>query len=195
MLSRVKGLKTKTIDELCGRSTVLKKVDDDILKQFIDLGKSTNKDAGVIRYSQENMAKVTLYIDHLVLPFLELRGKDEFNVKNFVTFCSQEMTVDRCRKVFNATFEQSSKSEWHYQRFGRITASKLYESSRCGTEDGSLVASLLGARKFKGNLATKRGLKLEAEVFNLLKRKTQIFANVVSFYDLTCQFLERRQTA
>lgn len=81
------------------------------------------------------------------------------------------MTSDRCLKVYNETVEQSSKAEWFYQRFGRITASTLYEVSRCDTADGSLVTSILGARKFKGYAATKRGLKLETEVFNLLKKQ------------------------
>lgn len=121
-------MKSKSIDEVCGRSTEMIKVDDDILKHFIELGKVTNKDAAVIRYSRENREKVTLYMDHLVMSFLESNGRDAFNVRNFVSFCSQEMTVDRCRKVYISTVEQNSKAEWYYQRFGRITASKLYET-------------------------------------------------------------------
>lgn len=171
ILSTVKGIKSKTVDEFCGKSTAMKNVDNDILAQFIEMGKITNQHAGVIRYSPENRMKVTLYIDHLVISFLENNAEAEFTAKNFIAYCSQEMTADRCTKVFEETLEQSSKAEWYYQRFGRITASKLFETSRCNTTDGSLVAVLLGARKFKGNAATKRGSKLENEVFDLLKKK------------------------
>lgn len=149
----------------------MKKVDDDILKQFIEMGKITNKNAGVILYSTENRMKATIYIDHLVISFLESNDEADFTAKNFLAYCSQEMTADRCSKVCEETRDQNSKAEWYYQRFGRITASKLFETSRCDTKDGSLVAVLLGARKFKGNAATKRGNRLENEVFQLLKRK------------------------
>lgn len=171
ILSTVKGIKSKTVDELCGKSTALQHVDNDIVEKFIEIGKSNNKDAGVIRYSSENRFKITLYIDHLVISFLEHHSEDEFNSQKFISFCSREMTPDRCIQIFQETLDQNTKAEWFYQRFGRITASKLFETSRCTTENGALVAVLLGARKFKGNAATKRGSKLESEVFDLLKNK------------------------
>lgn len=171
ILSTVKGLKSKTIDELSMRSTKLAVVDNSLLQEFITLGRDCNKQSGVIRYSTGNRNKITLYVDHLMISFRESHTEEEITAKNFLSFCSQQMTTDRCLKVYNETIDQNKKAEWYLQRFGRITASKLYECSRCKTSDGSLVASLLGARSFKGNLATARGLKLEGEVFSILKKK------------------------
>lgn len=81
------------------------------------------------------------------------------------------MKPELCKAILEETSDQSSKSEWYYQRYARITASKLFECSRCLTEDGSLVSVLMGARSFKGNRATKRGQKLEVEVLDLLRKK------------------------
>lgn len=170
LLSTVKGIKSKTVDELSLKSTVMKAVDDRMLKEFIALGKDCNRNAFIIRYSEENRKKITLYVDHLFIAFTEAYPQ-QITVENFTTFCVQEMTPDRCLRVHNETLDQSSKSEWYYQRYARITASKLYECSRCQTSDGSLVASIMGARKFKGNIATERGLKLEAAVFDIMKKK------------------------
>lgn len=79
------------------------------------------------------------------------------------------MSDDICKKIFVETKDQSSKSEWFYLRFGRITASKVFEVSRCKTFDGSLVGSIMGSRGFEGNEATRRGQKLETEIFDRLK--------------------------
>lgn len=109
-------------------------------------------------------------MDHLVISFTEKYG-NEPTCPEFLTFCGEEMTDDVCKTIFDDTKDQSAKSQWYYIRFGRITASKLFETSRCNTYDGSLVGSLMGSRGFKGNLATIRGQKLESEIFELLKSK------------------------
>lgn len=93
------------------------------------------------------------------------------NADNFYQFCSEQMKSERCSEVFDETKEQSVKAEWYYQRFARITASRLYEVCRCQTNDGSLVGSIMGARGFKGNKATKRVQVLESEIFEQLKRQ------------------------
>ncbi|KAF9409692.1 hypothetical protein HW555_010982 [Spodoptera exigua] len=41
---------------------------------------------------------------------------------------------------------QDKSSMWHELRYGRITASKCYEGSRCKTVDGTLIAIILGVR-------------------------------------------------
>lgn len=45
-----------------------------------------------------------------------------------------------------------------------MTASKLYETSRCKTPDGSLVDMMFGANKIKDTAAMKRGRDLESKV-------------------------------
>ena len=72
--------------------------------------------------------------------------------------------------VCSETSQQAMSAVWHHLRYGRITASKLYEVAQCGTVHGSLVETILGARKFKGNDATHRGQRLEPLVLSQLGR-------------------------
>lgn len=91
------------------------------------MGKDANVEAGVIRYSEHghHIKRNTLYIDHLVLLFME--ENVAFQPVNFEKFCTGKMTTQRCREVFNETMLQSLKAEWYYQRYGRISASRIYE--------------------------------------------------------------------
>lgn len=107
-------------------------------------------------------------MDHLIISFTEKYGKEP-TCAEFVTFCGEEMSDDICKRIFEDTKDQSAKSQWYYLRFGRITASRIFETSRCNTYDGVLVGSIMGSRAFKGNAATRRGQKLESEIFDLLK--------------------------
>ena len=169
-MSTVKQLKAKTVDELCGRPTDFDSCDDSLLKAFIERGKDTNPTAFVIRYSECRKTK-QLYMDHLMIWFLETYTESTLTCDKFLEYCSEKMTALSCQKVYDETMDQNTKAQWYYQRFARITASKLYETSKCNTADGSLVAALMGARSFKGNSATKRGQQLEGEVFDILKEK------------------------
>ncbi|GBP91169.1 hypothetical protein EVAR_67279_1 [Eumeta japonica] len=49
-------------------------------------------------------------------------------------------------KVKEETIEQSKSNLWFELRYGRITASKAYEVSRCKTADGTLVSLILGGK-------------------------------------------------
>ncbi|KAJ6642920.1 hypothetical protein Bhyg_07876, partial [Pseudolycoriella hygida] len=169
ILSTVKNVKTKTVDELSKHSTVLAGASNTLLEEFIELGKETNASAGVIRYSQYG-ARETGYMDHFMLSFVERFAKEP-TCSDFLTYCSQQMSDHFCKKVFHETKEQSEKNQWYYLRFGRITASRIFEVSRCDTLDGSLVDAIMGSRGSKGNVATMRGQKLEKEIFDLLKSK------------------------
>lgn len=165
----MKGIKTKSIDELSGVCTNISGQHDSVFKKFLEIGSRANKESTIVRYSEPHLSIDTLYMDHLSIRFAQTRR--EFSCKNFLTFCQNQMTDDKCGKIFVETIDQSTKAQWYYLRFGRITASKLFEASRCDTADGSLVAALMGSRGFKGNVATKRGQKLETEIFDLLQKK------------------------
>lgn len=165
----MKGIKSKSIDELSGVCTDISGCDDSVLRKFIEIGETMNKNSTIVRYSEKNIVNNTLYMDHLAIRFVQT-GK-EFSCKNFLSFCQSQMTDDICEKICNETREQSPQAQWYFVRYGRITASKLFEASRCDKSDGTLVASLMGSKSFKGNSATKRGQKLEIEIFNLLATK------------------------
>lgn len=59
---------------------------------------------------------------------------------------------------------------WFELRYGRVTASKCYEISRCRIVDGSLVAVIFGARSLQ-TTAIKRGQKLEDKVREVAEEK------------------------
>ncbi|GBP46084.1 hypothetical protein EVAR_41437_1 [Eumeta japonica] len=66
-------------------------------------------------------------------------------------------------KVKEETIEQSKSNLWFELRYGRITASKAYEVSRCKTADGTLVSLILGG-KIPETKHMKRGRVLEDQV-------------------------------
>lgn len=68
------------------------------------------------------------------------------------------------------TRQQSNDLLWFDLRYGRITASKLYEVARCKT-DGSLVNQILGISKKYDNIFMKRGRALEDDVLKSVSKK------------------------
>ncbi|XP_018395225.1 PREDICTED: uncharacterized protein LOC108773788 [Cyphomyrmex costatus] len=50
-----------------------------------------------------------------------------------------EMPIEYCCEVEKATRDQSNCSLWYELRYGRITASKIYEAAHCQTSNGSYV--------------------------------------------------------
>lgn len=78
------------------------------------------------------------------------------------------MTDQICKSIEISTRGQDS-SLWFHLKFGRITASKLFDLSKCKTPDGSLVNSVLGF-KTKSTEAMARGLRLEERVVAVLKK-------------------------
>lgn len=59
-------------------------------------------------------------------------------------------------------------------RFGRITASKIYEAAKCKTAEGSLLESIMGAQKAFETRATSRGKELEPEVIKEVEKIKKI---------------------
>ena len=63
-----------------------------------------------------------------------------------------------------ATKGQSKNPLWHSLRYGRITASVVYEASRATDENKSLKCKILGAAKVALTDALKRGKLIEDDV-------------------------------
>ncbi|KYN12328.1 hypothetical protein ALC57_15499, partial [Trachymyrmex cornetzi] len=66
--------------------------------------------------------------------------------------------------------------QWYELRYGRITASKLYEAAHCTTDSGSFVKQITGASKIHETSAMLRGKNLEKLVLSEVERElgTQI---------------------
>ncbi|XP_053692742.1 uncharacterized protein LOC128741160 [Sabethes cyaneus] len=89
--------------------------------------------------------------------------------KRFIQYCKHTMVDSVCKKIETITLGQEC-SLWKLLKYGRITASKIFDLSRCQTGDGSLVRSVLGQSSFTSE-AMKRGLQLEAKVVRVIRTR------------------------
>ena len=81
-------------------------------------------------------------------------------------------------EVEKATKNQSDDPLWYECRYGRITASLIYEATHCRTADGSLVKQIIGAAKIFLSKAMKRGKDLAKQVLLEVREKEKIsYAN------------------
>ncbi|KZS03599.1 Uncharacterized protein APZ42_033641 [Daphnia magna] len=84
--------------------------------------------------------------------------------EQFRVFCKTNMKNENCKIAAAKTASQSECGHWFKLRYGRITASKLFEVSRCQSKSGSLVDLMLGAKLIQSP-AMERGIRLEKETF------------------------------
>ncbi|XP_031359073.1 uncharacterized protein LOC116182672 [Photinus pyralis] len=64
---------------------------------------------------------------------------------DFLKFATTRMIPSVCTDAAKMTKLQAKSPLWHELRFGRITASKLYEFAHCKTADGTLIEGVIGA--------------------------------------------------
>ncbi|XP_043484808.1 uncharacterized protein LOC122512804 [Leptopilina heterotoma] len=113
----------------------------------------------------------SLSIHQLLSDFCS-NNEDSFD--DFVNYATQKMLQNLCMLAENKTRDQKNNVLWHELRFGRITASNIYEASRCKTPDGSLVKRIIGAAKTFDNMYMERGRKLEDQVIAELKKQLDV---------------------
>ncbi|KAK4006151.1 hypothetical protein OUZ56_011306 [Daphnia magna] len=88
-------------------------------------------------------------VDIHVLSLLYRSGNQSTNVNDFFVFLKSHMTKENCRVAELKTQDQSENKDWFRLKYCRITASKVYEASKCRTSDGSLTNTLFGASKLR----------------------------------------------
>nr|CAI5865985.1 unnamed protein product [Callosobruchus analis] len=106
------------------------------------------------------------------------------NADTFVTYCKKIMENSDLEAVFDATIEQADSPLWHELRYGRVTASKIFDAAHCQTEDGSLVENIMGAYSFKETVAIKRGKSLEKQVVAVLEKVENIKIKNVDLFSI-----------
>ncbi|XP_030749227.1 uncharacterized protein LOC115877209 [Sitophilus oryzae] len=133
---------------------------------------------GYVQVKKENHLCIILAI---ITPEHKVRQK-EYSIEAVVDMTEEKsvMTV-LCREAEKYTRAQSKSTEWYELRFARITASKIYEASRCKTKEGSLVEAILGGAKHIETDAIKRGLLLESEVIFQMEKQRNIKINSRGF--------------
>lgn len=97
----------------------------------------------------------SLSMDNLVLKYKE-KSCDKFLER--VIFSDADIN-----NIEEETTEQHKSRLWYELRYGRVTASRAYEFSRCKTSDGTLMAVIMGG-KIPDTTAMKRGRILEDDV-------------------------------
>lgn len=92
--------------------------------------------------------------------------------KDFHEHCVKIMNENPAlaKTAHDLTVEQALHDIWHDLRIGRITASRLYEVTRCTMKRGSLVDKIMGQRG-GWSFAMMRGTILEEFVFEEVKKE------------------------
>lgn len=113
-----------------------------------------------------------LSIHRMFLDFLDTEM--QHSAENFITFCCDGITEEDIENASELSYDQSETSSWYELRYGRITASKLYDAAACKTADGVLTKQIMGVAKTFQSAQMKRGIDLEKLVIVELEKQFSI---------------------
>lgn len=163
------SIKYKEINEIVEKKTNFDpqkiKIDNNFLQLILKHPKAQNCDSHIINfYSTQPSQKLSMH-------YLSIAYKgDKSNVRMFNQFCGESLTSENCILIEKQTCQQSANYLWFELRYGRVTASIIFEAVYCKTEDGSLVEKVL-SNKNMDSMAIKRGRRLENEVLSEVEKK------------------------
>lgn len=123
-----------------------------------------------------------LNLHHLSLKYLQDVSTSDRSAEGFIDFCSSMMSEDICTEMETLTRDQSECKEWHEMRFARITASKLFEASKCKTVEGSLTEVIMGSAGPLKTEAVLRGKRLETAVIKQVEKLRNIHICKAGFF-------------
>ncbi|KAK5648563.1 hypothetical protein RI129_003455 [Pyrocoelia pectoralis] len=131
-----------------------------LLTKFMDVAKQKELTCQITRhnnYSLANDSFGTLSIYQLVVSFYEEGGEIP---EDFLNFCIKTICPTIRSDAECATLNQHREALWWELRYGRITASKVYEAVHCHTGDGSLIKQIIGTSKVRDTNPMKRETEL-----------------------------------
>lgn len=159
--SSLKYLTVKEISKgnpiLPGNSAVLKKFMDEARKRKIE-------DCELLKHQPTYCPSETQAASMHQLAF---RFKEK-SVEEFLKMI--QITETLITKIEEETRGQSNSPLWFELRYGRVTASRAFDISRCKTTDGTLISLILGG-KIPDTPSMKRGRILEDEVKKVVESK------------------------
>ncbi|KAL4718128.1 hypothetical protein ACJJTC_019481 [Scirpophaga incertulas] len=170
-LSRVgTTLKYVTLNQLCKKTAVQHDTNPHLYNEFVQEAKKRKIDnCELLKYQSDfkysDVRQFSLY--HM---FMQTSDELKNNVDQFIENLKQKLDQNALKLTEEATRSQFRNTMWYELRYARITASKVYEVSRCQTPDGSLVAAIFFA-KTPDTPAIKRGRKLELAVIKTVQNK------------------------
>ncbi|XP_074097618.1 uncharacterized protein LOC141526482 [Cotesia typhae] len=138
------------------------------LQEFVNRTKQKNVQSQILKYFNSENTEKSLSIHNLLVDFINLGGT---LCDNFIQFSANRMSPDLCDNIEKETQNQADCDLWFSLRYGRITASKAYEASRCNTPNETLVELLVGGQKLRNTKAMERGKELEATVLQQVEQK------------------------
>ncbi|CAH0385762.1 unnamed protein product [Bemisia tabaci] len=110
-------------------------------------------------------------IHNLILHFKKEVPRKKQTFEEFEKYCSLYLTDKMCQEIAKATVGQSKSALWKDVRFGRVTGSKVHETSRCKTSNGATANAIYGCAKLKTTEAMTRGQNMEPGVIKVLQKK------------------------
>ncbi|XP_063893189.1 uncharacterized protein LOC135117617 [Helicoverpa armigera] len=136
-----------------------------VLDKFIEEGRKRQlHNCELIKFQEDYVPDkvITFSMHKLILKYKE-KSCDIFLEKLVLTDADVKLIEEKTR-------QQNKSSVWYELRYGRITASRAYEFTRCNTNDGTLIAQIMGGR-IPDTHAIKRGRMLEDEVRETVSSK------------------------
>lgn len=123
----------------------------------------------------ENEVKYSnISVYQMYLTYKNVHPESERSAESFMNYMCNKMDNASCKEVEELSRNQSKSTLWYEMKFARITASRLYESARCSTFEGSLRESIMGATPPFETDATVRGKKLEWAVIQAVSKKRSV---------------------
>lgn len=160
-------LKYIKLREMC-KSSSCTHHNEDVLSEFLEESKKRKLQSCQILKHQPNFEDDVVKL--LSVHYLSYRFNSENDCDKFINKIGPVFTEKNVSDVERLTREQHKSSAWYELRYARITASKAFDVTRCKTLDGSLIATLMGA-KLPDTFAMKRGRKLEDLVKKQLEKQ------------------------
>lgn len=138
------------------------------LEETVAMTRKHNYFSPLLNHNTLPIGAKSLSIHNLMSKFIA--EADDHSPDNFITFCSNILNQENIADASSLTQNQSENPLWYELRYGRITASKLYDASVCKTVSGSLVNQVMGVSKKFTSESMKRGLRLEKLVLKELEK-------------------------
>lgn len=167
--SAVTSIKYKTTEQISGYKCTIDETklnNSTFFEKVLKCAEEKQLDSQLSRHGfhlkERQVLKLSLH--QMLINFCETKKS---TADEFIEFASSEMTYELCQEAEIKTRDQSNNVLWYELRYGRITASKLYEAAHCKTNDGSFVHTVIGAAKVFDTKEMQRGRILEEKVLEV----------------------------
>lgn len=152
---------------------------DNFLEEVVEIGVKHNAVCPLLIHNTQPRDFKKLSVHQMILNFTKTGSPQ--TADNFITFCCNGMSDEDIASACILSHNQSESSLWYELRYGRITASKLYDAAVCKTSDGVLTNQIMGIAKKFQTKQMKRGIDLEKSVIAQLEKERHIVIETTGF--------------